>query len=351
MKLLFTSAFCLITRLPLIVLLIVGQAFYMAAQDLHFSQLTQSPLLLNPGATGVMDGSMRASLDYKSQWASMGNPYKTMMASYDMPLFKGLKKMGYLGAGAYFYSDKAGDAHLGTNSANLLLSAIVPLDKQSTLSTGFNFGYGQRSANISNLQWPGQYNGYTYDPNIASGETNLFGSFSYFDLSTGVHYQFLKSSGGTAEGKDIFKINAGIAYFHITQPNQKFYSPKADPLYGKIVFNTTVRYDIPQTKIGILPTVIYMMQGPAHELDLGASIRYKVSEGTKITGFLTQSAISAGVLYRANDAIIPQLFLEYANLGFGLSYDINTQATHKAGGLEISLRYSNMRDALFQGKK
>jgi type IX secretion system PorP/SprF family membrane protein len=311
-------------------------------------------MLLNPGAAGTGEGLFRASLDYKTQWLSMGNPYRTMVASFDMPLLEGKKKIGYLGLGGYFFSDKAGDAHIGTTSANLSISAIVPLSSQSKLSTGFNFGYGQRSANISNLQWPGQYNGQSYDPNIASNETNLFNSFSFFDMSTGIHYQFLKNSGNT-QGKDVFRINVGAAYFHLTQPDQKFSSVAADPLYGKIVLNALARYDIPQTKIGIVPSVVYMMQGKAREMDFGASIRYKVSEGTKITGFKTETAISGGVLYRVNDAVIPQLLLEYANFGIGLSYDVNisslSQATHKAGGLEISLRYSNIRDALFQGKK
>jgi phosphomevalonate kinase len=98
-----------------------------------------------------------------------------------------------------------------------------------------------------------------------------------------------------------------------------------------------------------------MKQGPASEMDFGASVRYKIAEGTKVTGFKTAAAISGGVLYRVNDAIIPQLLLEFANFGVGLSYDVNvsslSQATHKAGGLEISLKYSNMKDALFQGKK
>jgi type IX secretion system PorP/SprF family membrane protein len=326
-----------------------GLAF---SQDIHFSQ--NSPLLLNPGATGTGEGLFRTSLGYKTQWSSMGNPYRSMVAAFDMPLLKEKKKLGYLGLGGYFFSDKAGDSKLGTTSFNLSLSAIVPLDEQNTLSTGFNFGYGQRSASITNLQWPGQYNGQTYDPGIASNEANLFNSFTFFDMSTGVHYQFLKNN-GNIQGKDIFRINAGIAYFHLNQPNQKFYSGAADPLYGKIVLNALGRFDIPQTKIGIVPSMVYVIQGPAREMDLGASIRYKVSEGTKVTGFKTESAISGGVLYRVNDAIIPQLLLEFANFGIGLSYDVNisslSTATRKASGLEICLKYSNVRDALFQGKK
>lgn len=336
----------------IIFILPLGLGFPSFAQDIHFSQLT--PLLLNPGAVGAGDGLFRTSLGYKSQWASMGNPYRSMVACYDMPLLKEKKKAGYLGLGGYFFSDKAGDSKLGTNSFNLSLAAIIPLNEQNTLSTGFNFGYGQRSATITELQWPGQYNGQTYDPGIASNETNLFGSFAFFDMSTGVHYQFLKNT-GNIQGKDILKIQGGAAYFHINQSNHTFYSGVKDRLYGKIVLNALARIDIPQTKIGILPSAIYMSQGPATELDLGALVRYKVSEGTKLTGFKTESAFSAGVLYRVNDAIIPQLLLEFANFGIGLTYDVNisslSQATHKAGGVEISLRYSNIRDAVFQGKK
>jgi type IX secretion system PorP/SprF family membrane protein len=284
----------------------------------------------------------------------MGNPYRTMLAGFDMPVLDGKKKLAHLGAGGYFYSDKAGDAHLGTSSANLCVSAIVALNSRSRLSAGFQFGYDHRSANISSLQWPSQYNGQNYDPNIAVNEVNLFDSFSYFDMSTGAHYQFLKSNGNT-QGKDIFRINAGAAYFHLTQPSQKFYSGATDRLYGKIVLNALVRYDIPETKIGILPSAVYMTQGPSKEMDMGISVRYKLSEGTKITGFRTETAVTGGILVRANDAVIPQLLLELSSFSFGLSYDVNTsslsQATHKAGGLEITLKYSKLREAFSQGGK
>ena len=80
----------------------------------------------------------------------MGNPYSTTMASYDMPLLQRKNKKTYLGVGGFIYSDKASDSHFGTTSGNLSLAAIVPADEQNTLSAGFQAGFLQRSADISN---------------------------------------------------------------------------------------------------------------------------------------------------------------------------------------------------------
>ena len=323
------------------------------SQDIHFSQFSETPLFLNPANAGMIEGACRASVNYKTQWIAMGNPYRTMFASYDMPLLKTKNKPAYFGIGGYFYSDKAGDAHLGIASGNLSFSAVVPLNKENSLSAGFQTGFVQRSASMSNLQFPNQYNGVAYDAAMPSNETSSLNPFSYFDLSSGINYQFLKNN-GNIEGKDIFKINVGAAYFHINQPQQKFYPNAINRLYGKMVFNASVRYDFPQTKFGVVGSALFMSQGAAKEIDFGGLARYKLTRGTKVTGFISESAIAGGMLYRVNDAVIPQFLFEIANFGIGISYDVNVSslslATHKAGGLEISLKYSNIKDALFQNK-
>ena len=323
---------------------------YCFCQDLHFSQFSETPILLNPAATGMFDGFYRAGINYKSQWHSMGNPYRSMMAAYDLPLPNRKKKMTHFGAGAYFYSDKAGDSKLGTSSGNLTSSAIVTLDENNSLSAGFQLGLVQKSASIANLQWPSQYNGQTFDPTISANEPNSFNNFSFFDLGSGIHYLFRKDA-----DKDLFRISGGVSYFHITQPAQKFYSAMQNKLYGKMAVNGLLRYDFPKTKFGIVASALYSSQGPANEINFGGLVRYKVTEGTKFTGFLTESAISGGVLYRVHDAVIPQLVFELSNFSIGVSYDVNIsslkQATRKAGGLEISLRYCNLKDALFKGGK
>jgi len=79
-------------------------------------------------------------------------------------------------------------------------------------------------------------------------------------------------------------------------------------------------------------------------------LRYKIHQGTKITSFYTESAFSAGLHYRFKDAISPQVYFEFSDYAFGLSYDFNVSSYGKviksAGGFEISIKYSNMKGAI-----
>ena len=53
-----------------------------AAQDLHFSQFFNSPLVTNPANTGfIPDADYRIGANYRNQWSSvMSVPYKTVSA-------------------------------------------------------------------------------------------------------------------------------------------------------------------------------------------------------------------------------------------------------------------------------
>ena len=337
------------------ILILFSFAVITHAQDIHFSQLSETPLLLNPASTGVYDGYYRAILNYKSQWVVMGNPYRTFMGSFDMPvaLVKN-KKFAHLGAGCFFYSDKAGSSNFGTTQANLSVAGIVPINTQSNLSAGLQCGMAQRSADITSIQWPNQYNGHNYDPGISSNETNHLSSFSFFDMSTGVQYQYLNYK-GTVSGKDATRFTAGVAVFHVTSPVQKFYSGITERQFPRIVVHTSACYDFPGSLFGIVPSVLYMAQGPASEVDLGLLIRYKINQGTKVTGFVSESYFSGGLQLRVNDAICPQVFFELSDYSIGLSYDINTsgfsQVSKNQGGLEVSVKYCRMRGAIYKNMK
>ncbi len=98
-----------------------------------------------------------------------------------------------------------------------------------------------------------------------------------------------------------------------------------------------------------------ILQGPAYEIFLGTLLRYKINEGTKMTGFYNESAFSGGIFYRYKDAISPQVYLELGDYAFGFSYDFNVSSYREvkksAGGLELSIRYSSMRGALMKNSK
>lgn len=329
--------------------------FSSKAQDIHFSQLNQTPLLLNPASTGVYDGFYRGILNYKNQWVVMGKPYRTFMGSFDMPFENKRKNKGaYLGLGAFLFSDEAGDSHFGTTQVNVSVSGIVPIGEFNKISAGIEAGVAYRSVDISAIQWPNQYNGQSYDPNLPSNEPNKSGSFVYFDLAAGIQYQLLKYL-STFNGKEIVSFTAGAALFHTTKPLQRFYSGTNEHLYPRIVVHSSLRYDFRGTRVGIVPSVLYMSQGPGSEIDAGILVRFQTNRGTNFTGFITESAFSAGLHYRHKDAIIPQVFFEISDFGIGLSYDINISsfsgATKLKGGLEVSIKYAKMRGALYRNRK
>jgi hypothetical protein len=47
------------------------------AQDLHFSQFYEAPLLRNPALAGLYEGDVRIQGIYKNQWNSISFPYQT----------------------------------------------------------------------------------------------------------------------------------------------------------------------------------------------------------------------------------------------------------------------------------
>lgn len=319
------------------------------AQDIHFSQFSETPLLVNPSMTGLYEGYQRVAINYKNQWVAMGSPYNTGVATFDMPFFNDKKDKGYFGAGLNVFKDKAGDSQFGTTQVNLSVSGILPMNEFNKISVGLQGGFAQRSANITALQWGNQYTGQALDPNLPSNEINNLSSFSYADIATGVVYEFsnVNSSSFT---QDILKINAGVSCFHINKPVQKFFQSGSELLYQKWVAHSAARWDIPGTKFSFIPSVMYLKQGSFSEINLGTLIRYRMQSASKITGFYSESAVSFGCHYRFKDAVVPQFYFEVADYAIGISYDINTssysEVSNAKGGIELSLKYTNLKGAL-----
>src|SRR5215213_9960948 len=73
-------------KLPIFVtaFLVVTIIHPSAAQtDPHFTQNYTYPMYINPAMTGGSDGEYRVSAVYRSQWGSIGNPYRTTGLSFD----------------------------------------------------------------------------------------------------------------------------------------------------------------------------------------------------------------------------------------------------------------------------
>src|ERR1700721_965339 len=91
-----------------------------SAQDLHFSQWFNSPLLTNPANTGfIPDADYRLGANYRNQWSSvMSEPYQTMSVWGDAQVFRDRIQNGWMGLGGVILKDQAGGGPLTFTAKN-----------------------------------------------------------------------------------------------------------------------------------------------------------------------------------------------------------------------------------------
>lgn len=335
--------------------LIVFCTTIIVAQDIHFSQLNNSPLLINPANTGLFNGYQRAIVNYRSQWASAGSPFKTMAASFDAEVGMKKKKNAYLGIGGFIFQDKAGAANWKQFKADLFVNGILKVGKESHLALAVGGGFGQHSADFSSLTFGNQYNGKEFSTEFSSNEIIAFRNYSYADLSSGIVYEFDKTSVNFDHNAS-YKLAVGFAGYHLNQPRFDYGGVDNQRLSAKYVASLNGQYDFKGTKLSLLSNNYYMMQGKFRELNVGAMLRMRFNDQTKITGMVHETSMFIGLSMRNGDAIIPQLMYEMYGFALGLSYDYNISsfkpATKGNGGIEISLRWTNLRDGIFrQGRE
>lgn len=324
------------------------------AQDLHFSQILQSPNLLNPGAVGVYDGWERVALHHRNQWLGGSTSFMSSGLNVDACLFKDMMRpQPHLAIGLQFYNDIGGLSKFGTQNAAMTISGILPMGNGHQLSAGIQTGMGMRKGDMSQLTFDSQWNGTGYDPNIVSGEVNGLNSFNYFDASAGLFYQFDGDNSGFARNNDV-KFQFGLAAYHANAPMMKYRTGSGERLERKYVAMANYTMDIPQTKFSFDVQAVQFVQGGHYETIFGGVLKRRFSEGSKQTGFKRDASIGLGCYARMKDAIIPTMQIEYKGFKFGVSYDGTLSALRRSpgiGSLEFSLSYVNQHHAIFKARR
>src|SRR5580692_4619536 len=91
------------------------------AQDVHFSQIFESPLTLNPALGGAFNGNFCAEANYRSQWGAVAGPglgYNTMAAALQFHNMLRNWGNGYLSPSISFYNDNSGSARIGVTQVD-----------------------------------------------------------------------------------------------------------------------------------------------------------------------------------------------------------------------------------------
>ncbi|MBX3252613.1 MAG: PorP/SprF family type IX secretion system membrane protein [Chitinophagaceae bacterium] len=313
----------------IILLFWITLAVNLQAQDLHFSQFYEAPLVRNPALAGLFEGDIRAQMVYRNQWGSVTNPYQTgsLNGEYKLPVGKG---DDFLTAGLQVLWDRAGTVALTTTN---LLPAVnyhksLSADKNRYISLGFMGGLVSRRLDRSKVTTNNQYDGFGYNGSLPDGET-FASNYSYFDASVGMSYN---SSLGDNKNNNYF---VGIAYHHFNKPVNAFYQRLQH--LPKWVASGGLR-----TTMGEMAYITFngdiSIQGISREYIAGVMYSRKIGDFEA-----PDYILHFGGYIRWNDAIIPVVKLDYDPFSLGFSYDMNISqlrtASQGRGGFELSLSY------------
>ncbi len=294
----------------------VAGSLGLTAQDLHFSQWFNEPLLTNPANTGfIPDADYRLGANYRNQWSSvMSQPYKTMSVWGDAQVFRSRIQSGWLGLGGAILHDVAGAGSLSTTQVYASVAYHQMLGYSSLLSVGFNTGWVNKSINSANLKFPDQFDGKFFDANVPTSVYIDNPNINYFDMQVGMNYAYFPNNKTY--------LNAGASVQHINGPRESFFN--TDP----VGYSNT----IPPRFIGFLnasfktsdlviinPMAYYTMQAQAHEFVIGFNVQYNLSGDG-------EQELIGGLYDRPGDAIIPMIGFAYKSIRLMFTYDITTSS-------------------------
>ncbi|RYE01816.1 MAG: type IX secretion system membrane protein PorP/SprF [Sphingobacteriales bacterium] len=298
------------------------------AQDLHFSQFFQAPLLRNPALAGIFTGDIRVQALYRDQWNSVTQAYRTTSLSgeYKMPIGKADDFLTIAGQVLY---DQAGTVAWKTTH---ILPGINYHKSLSTevnryLSVGFMGGLVQTSIDRSKVETSDWYN------TGADGETFGSSRATYIDMATGVSFntQWREKSDDN--------LFIAVALHHFNRPKRSFYKDAAAELTPKIVVSGGIRFSVTEASYLNLQGD-FSKQGAFQESVLGALYGFKL--GPELDNPV--GAIHGGAFLRWNDAVVPVIKVDYYPFSFSFSYDVNISklktSTLGRGGFEVGLTYT-----------
>ncbi len=323
-----------------------------SAQDFHFSQISETPILINPAATGLFNGWERFHVNHRNQWLGANTQFMTTSFAADANFFKSrMQDNAHFGAGLFFANDIGGDSKFGVQSTAVSLSGILPVSgKEHTLSAGIQAGFMTRKADLSHLNYESQWTGTQFDQTIPSGEPGVINTFRHFDASAGLIYQYNGSQNRfTRNDEQVFRV--GVSVYHANKPRLEYTSYLLSNLYRKFVFHASFTNDIPGSYWSYDLSAVQFIQGPHYETILGGTLKNRLQNGTKVTGYYEDAFFGFGLYARIKDAIIPRVFYQFSGFRIGVSYDVTIsklRQAHKGGSLEFSLVYANLNTAVFK---
>jgi len=309
------------------------------AQDLHFSQFMNSPLLTNPANTGfIPQADYRLGINYRNQWSSiMSVPYKTMSAFGDVQVLRNRIETGWMGLGGVILHDVAGSGNLTSTKVYGSVAYHQMINSGSLVSAGFNVGWANKQINVTNLKFPDQYDGKFFDNHLPTGVALAENNINYLDIQAGANYAYFPN--------EKVYVNAGFSAMHVNRPRESFFDqePGVDnrvPVRLTGFVNGSFKLN---DEWIINPNIYFSEQAKAYEVVGGANAHYNLS------GDGDQELIG-GLYYRYKDAIIPMVGLVYKDYTFTFTYDATMSTLRNYNNTRGAFEFSLIKNGFFTGR-
>ncbi|MEO8173693.1 MAG: PorP/SprF family type IX secretion system membrane protein [Sediminibacterium sp.] len=315
-------------------MLFAAMALYGHTQDLHFSQYFNIPMLVNPANTGFSpDYDYRVGGNYRSQWANLGNPYRTMSVWGDTKLFANRFENGWVGIGGSLLKDAAGSGSLTSTSAFASIAYHQMVGYNSLLSGGFSLGYTTKSIDVTKLSFDNQWNGRFFDTKIPSNEPFAYSQASFLDLQMGLNYAYFASEN--------MYLNAGVSIMHINMPRETFFDPSVSDNRIQRRYTAFVNSSIKVQDMWILNPNIYVSKmGNAWETVVGLN-------ANRDLGGNGLNQLIVGLYYRNKDALIPMIGYQVDDLKFTVNYDATISSLSGLNGTRGAYEISIVKSGVF----
>jgi type IX secretion system PorP/SprF family membrane protein len=302
------------------------------AQDTHFSQFFETPLLRNPSFAGLFNGDYRVQGVYRDQWTQVTDAYRTgsFNAEYKMPAGSG---NNFLTVGMEALFDRSGTVGLTTTEIFPALNYHKSLSDERNvyLSVGFMGGLVDKSIDRSKMTTNNQYDGTAFNPSLGDGETFATPTVHYLDGSIGMS---LSSDFGQEEGNSFF---VGAAMHHLNRPKNSFYED-ANELKVKYVFSGGMKFQLGEESYFTIQAD-HTRQASFAETIGGFLYSYKLGDNPEVETY----TLHMGAFLRWQDALVPVIKIDMNRMAIALSYDVNVSplrtVSQGRGGVELSIAY------------
>lgn len=266
------------------------------AQDPAYSQYYNTPYQTNPAMLSFRPDAV-IGVNFRSQWSGLTVPYTDYLISGYYPILSKNKLRQYGAAGGFVQSDRQ-PGKFNTTSLGIAGAYKLPLNYANYVHFGIQLGFLMRSINTDGLSTGSQVNNGYYDPSRPTLE-NLGQTKSAPTIGLGTSW-VNEDVDGDIRGQ------VGIAAYHLNQPDVSFISGKFDNLKPSFIFTGTVRA-VKADQFSIYPGVRYILQGPAHKLNVGGLARFGINPGNPYGGgggnsLLQPGTFGFGLFYQTNDA-------------------------------------------------